>query len=189
MHRNALGLVLAALFAALLAAGSVFSLPLPPPLPPVTLAVFVALFAGLALGPVRAGAAVALFLGIGALGLPVFANASGGLGHFAGPTGGFLLGYLPAALLCGALADRRAWSYGRNLAAALAGVVALYALGLPWFRAVLDARPDRELSMAGAFMIMLPYLIGDVVKAAAAAALARALKPLLTAYFPPRSRA
>lgn len=177
-------LVLAALLAALAAAGAVFSIPLPPPLPPITLAVFFALVAGLLLGPLWGSSSLGLYLLVGSLGLPVFANASGGIGHFAGPTGGFLLGYVAAALCAGLLADRRQWSFPRALAAALAGVGALYLIGLPWFRAVLDARPDRELSLWAAFMIMLPYLIGDIVKAAAAAALVRALKPLLMNLLP-----
>jgi biotin transport system substrate-specific component len=114
----------------------------------------------------------------------VFANGAGGAGQFAGPTGGFLLGYAAAALMAGLVADRRSWGFGRALAGSLAGVAVLYAIGLPWFRAVLDARPDRDVSMLAAFLIMAPYLAGDVVKAVAAAALVKALKPLLRDYLP-----
>jgi biotin transport system substrate-specific component len=177
-------LVLSSLFTALIAAGAVFSLPLPPPLPPVTLAVFFALLAGLVAGPVWGSAAVGLYLFLGSIGLPVFANGSGGLGHFAGPTGGFLLGYLGAASAAGLAADRRNWTFHRAAIAAVAGVAVLYALGLPWFRAAMDARPDRTMSMTAAFLIMLPYLIGDLVKAVAAASLVRALKPLLLSHLP-----
>jgi biotin transport system substrate-specific component len=189
VNDNVHRLVLAALLAALVAAGAVFSIPLPPPLPPVTLAVFFALLAGLLLGPLWGTASLGLYLLIGSLGLPVFANASGGLGHFAGPTGGFLLGYMAAAFCAGLLADRRGWSFSRALLAALLGIAALYLLGLPWFRAVLDARPDRELSLWAAFLIMLPYLVGDIVKAVAAAALVRALKPLLVNLLPITAKA
>ena len=105
--------VLSSLFTAMIAAGAIFSLPLPPPLPPVTLAVFFALLAGLVAGPVWGGASVGLYLFLGSIGLPVFANGSGGLGHFAGPTGGFLIGYLGAACVAGFVADRRNWKIGR----------------------------------------------------------------------------
>ncbi|HOX92853.1 MAG TPA: biotin transporter BioY [Spirochaetales bacterium] len=188
MNPKSFKLTLCALLAALVAAGSLFSLPLPPPLPPVTLAVFFALLAGALLGPIWGGASLALYLFLGSLGLPVFANGSGGLGHFASPTGGFLLGYLAAAVVTGLLADRTRWNFARNLVAALAGVAALYAVGLPWFRAVIDARPDRDMSMLGALGVMAPYLAGDAVKALAMAALLRALKPILVNRLPARSR-
>lgn len=184
MKRNGFKLVLVSLFAAMIAVGAVFSLPLPPPLVPVTLAVFFSLLAGLTLGPRWGLAATGLYLALGSIGLPVFANGSGGIGQFASSTGGFLLGYAAAALVAGLIADRRSWGFGRALAGALGGVVALYAIGLPWFRAVLDANPAKDVSMLAAFLIMAPYLAGDVVKAVAAAALIRALKPLLNEYLP-----
>jgi len=177
-------LVLVSLIAAMISVGAVFSLPLPPPLPPVTLAVFFALLGGLLLGPVWGTAATGLYLGLGAVGLPVFANGAGGAGQFAGPTGGFLVGYAAAAFVAGLIADRRNWSFWRAVAGALAGVVVLYAVGLPWFRTVLDARPDRDVSMLAAFTIMAPYLVGDLIKAVAAAALVKALNPLLQNYLP-----
>ncbi|PKL25764.1 MAG: BioY family transporter [Spirochaetae bacterium HGW-Spirochaetae-3] len=188
MKRDGLRIALVSLFAAMIAVGAVFSLPLPPPLPPVTLAVFFSLLAGLLLGPRWGLAATGLYLALGSAGLPVFVNGAGGLGQFAGATGGFLLGYAAAALVAGLLSDRRSWGFGRALAGALAGVVALYAIGLPWFRAVLDARPDRDVSMLAAFLIMAPYLAGDVVKAVAAAALVRALRPLLAEYLPAKKK-
>jgi len=184
MKRDAYRLVLVSLFAAMISVGAVFSLPLPPPLPPLTLAVFFSLLSGLVLGPLWGLAATGLYLALGSVGLPVFANGAGGLGQFAGPTGGFLLGYAAAAVVAGAIADRRTWGFARASVGAIAGVVALYAIGLPWFRAVLDARPDKDVSMLAAFLIMAPYLAGDIVKAVAAAALVKALKPLLRNYLP-----
>lgn len=188
MRRDAYRLVLVSMFAAAISVGALVSIPLPPPLPPVTLAVFFALLSGLTLGPAWGLAATGLYLGLGAIGLPVFANGAGGLGHFATPTGGFLLGYAAASVAAGAIADRRSWGFARALIGALVGVVALYAVGLPWFRAVLDARPDRDVSMAAAAAIMAPYLAGDALKALAAAALIRALKPLLQARLPAKPR-
>lgn len=188
MNPKAFRLVLVSLLAALVAAGAIFSLPLPPPLPPITLAVFFSLLSGCLLGPIWGTAAVGLYLLLGSIGLPVFANGSGGLGHFATPTGGFLLGYALAACCAGLVADRKGWSFPRALAGSLLGVAALYALGLPWFRQVIDARPDRDMSMATAFMIMLPYLLGDIVKAVAVAGLVRALRPLLLNRLPASER-
>lgn len=187
MKHDGFRIVLVSLFAAMIAVGAVFSLPLPPPLPPVTLAVFFSLLAGLMLGPFWGLAAVGLYLALGAVGLPVFANGAGGLGQFAGPTGGFLLGYALAAIVAGLVADRRSWGLGRAILGAIGGVVALYALGLPWFRAVLDSRTGKPMSMLAATLVMAPYLAGDVVKALAAASLIKALKPLLVNYMPASS--
>ena len=188
MNLNNRRLVLVSLFTALIAAGAVFSLPLPPPLPPVTLAVFFALLAGLIIGPVWGVAAVGLYLFLGAIGLPLFANGSGGLGYFAGPTGGFLVGYLGATFASGLVADRKHWKFSRAVIASVVGVSVLYALGLPWFRAVVDARPGQTMTITAAFLIMLPYLAGDLLKAVAAASLVRALKPLLVNYLPSPTR-
>ncbi|MDR2182111.1 MAG: biotin transporter BioY, partial [Treponema sp.] len=105
-RRPLAALSLTALFAALIAAGAFISFPLPFSPVPVVLQNFFAVLSGLVLGPVRGSAAVALYLLAGALGLPVFAGAAGGIAHFAGPTGGFLAGYLLAGLAAGLIAGK-----------------------------------------------------------------------------------
>jgi biotin transport system substrate-specific component len=102
-HRK-LFLVYGALFAALISAGAFVSVPLPFSPVPIVLQNFFVVLAGLVLGPLWGAFSVALFLLAGALGVPVFAGASGGIAVFARPTGGFLLGYLPGAFLSGLLA-------------------------------------------------------------------------------------
>lgn len=183
MNVRILKLVLMSLMAALVAVGAVFSIPMPPPLPPVTLAVFFVLLAGLVLGPLYGGGAAVLYLLLGSLGLPVFANGGGGFGYFSGPTGGFLLGYLVAALLAGYVSSQRSYNFGRALLAALLGLLGLYLLGLPWFSQVIAVRRGTEASLLAAFAIMWPYLVGDIVKAVLAAILVRSLKPVLLNYF------
>jgi biotin transport system substrate-specific component len=172
-------LVLAALFTALIVAGSYLAIPFIPV--PLVLANFFTLLAGLLLGPLYGSAAVLLYLALGALGLPVFAGGSGGFGQFASPTGGFLLGYLLSALVAGLVAH--GWRRGgarpglaRLAVAAALGVAALYGLGLPWLRMVL---PAKVPTLGAAFLLMAPYLVGDLVKAAAAALLGRKLQTLL----------
>jgi biotin transport system substrate-specific component len=172
-------LVLAALFTALIVAGSYLAIPFIPV--PLVLANFFTLLAGLLLGPLYGSAAVLLYLALGALGLPVFAGGSGGFGQFASPTGGFLLGYLLSALVAGLVAH--GWRRGgarpglaRLALAAALGVAALYGLGLPWLRMVLAAKVP---TLWAAFLLMAPYLVGDLVKAAAATLLSRKLQTLL----------
>ncbi len=183
MKNRSFYLVFVSLMAALVAVGSIFSIPVPL-LPPVTLAVFFALLSGLLLGPLWGGAAICLYLLMGSLGLPVFANAAGGFGHFKTPTGGFLLGYLGAAVCAGLISDRKKWSFHRALLASISGVIVLYLMGLPWFRSGISIRKGVDITILQAFLIMVPYLVGDFLKAIIAAALIRGLKPLLVNYAP-----
>jgi biotin transport system substrate-specific component len=171
--------VLAALFTALIIVGSYIAIPFVPV--PLVLANFFALLAGLMLGPLWGGVAVLLYLVLGAIGLPVFSGGSGGFGHFASPTGGFLLGYLLSAVTAGLVVHglqgvRKAPGLVRLALAGLLGLSVLYAIGLPWFQMVLAA---KFTTLWAAFLFMSPYLIGDLVKVTAAVILSRSLLPLL----------
>lgn len=134
---------------------------------PMTMQTLVVIGLGLALGPVRGAAAVTLYLAQGALGLPVFAGTPEkgiGLAYMMGPTGGYLLGYLPAALLAGWLAER---GWDRNvftamLAALLAGAV-IYVPGLLWLGSVIGF--DKPVLAFGLY----PFIPGDIMKAVLAA--------------------
>ncbi|WP_395449152.1 biotin transporter BioY [Aminobacter sp. UC22_36] len=134
---------------------------------PMTMQTLVVIGLGLALGPVRGAAAVALYLLQGALGLPVFAGTPEkgiGLAYMMGPTGGYLLGYLPAAWLAGWLAER---GWDRNvftamLAALLAGAV-IYVPGLLWLGSVIGF--DKPVLAFGLY----PFIPGDIAKAVLAA--------------------
>ncbi|MDR2314279.1 MAG: biotin transporter BioY [Spirochaetaceae bacterium] len=162
-----------ALFAALIAGGTFVSIPLPfSPVPIVLQNLFIVL-AGLVLGPVQGGAAAALYLAAGALGAPVFAGAVGGVVHFAGPTGGFLAGYFLAALLSGLIAGvpkEGKTGRGRIFLGTGLGFLIIYLPGLIWLQHIMG-------SWTGAFIGgFLPFLPGDILKAAAAAALAPRLR-------------
>lgn len=134
---------------------------------PLTMQTFVVIGLGLALGPWRAGAAVLLYLAEGAAGVPVFAGTPEkgiGLAYMMGPTGGYLAGYLPAAMLAGWLAMR---GWDRNplsamTAALLAGAV-IYVPGLLWLGAVIGF--DKPVLAFGLY----PFVLGDIVKALLAA--------------------
>lgn len=130
---------------------------------PITMQTFVVIGLGLALGPVRGLAAIALYLAEGAAGFPVFAGTPQkgiGLAYMMGPTGGYLLGYLPAVLLAGWLAVR---GWERNplsaMAAALFAGAVIYVPGLLWLGAVLGF--DKPILQFGLY----PFIFGDIVKA------------------------
>lgn len=87
-------------FAAVLAVLSQISFPLPSGIP-VTLQTFAVALCGYALGCKRGTLAVLVYIVLGAVGLPVFANFSGGFGSLVGLAGGYIYGFLPMAALCG----------------------------------------------------------------------------------------
>jgi len=130
---------------------------------PMTMQTFAVLLIGLAFGWRLGAATVALYLAEGAVGLPVFAKG-GGLAYFAGPTAGYLFGFLAAAFAVGWLAES-GWGRPalRIFCAMLIGSALSYLFGAAWLSAFLG------LEKAVAVGVM-PFLIGDVVKACLAAA-------------------
>jgi biotin transport system substrate-specific component len=128
----------------------------PVPMTLQTLAVLmIATTAGMRLG----AATVLAWLGLGALGAPVFATGAG-IAYMAGPTGGYLAGFLLSAVIVGYLADK---GHGRTflsaLAMLLAGEVAIYALGLGWLSALIGT---QKAVSAG----LLPFIPAEVLKLA-----------------------
>lgn len=143
---------------------------------PLTVQPFGVLLLGLLLGPRLAAGTVAAYLAEGALGLPVFAPSAAvlsGLAHLLGPTGGYLVAYPAAALLIAYLRRRLGSSFGLKLLSAAAGDLLILACGALWL-AVLT-----HVSVAAAFSLaVLPFLPGDALKVAAAAAAAGGLHRL-----------
>jgi biotin transport system substrate-specific component len=141
------------------------ALPLPFSPVPVTGQTFGVLLVASILGRARGAAAVLAYLAEGAVGLPVFAGFAAGPAVFLGPTGGYLLGFLPAAWLCGLLAER-GWDRTplRATASMLLGNVAIFALGLPWLARFVGASNVWGLGF-------WPFIPGDIVKIGLAAAL------------------
>ena len=167
-------ITMTALFAALIAGGTFVAIPLPfSPVPVVLQNLFIVL-AGLTLGPVMGSAAAALYLIAGALGFPVFAGASGGIARFAGPTGGFLVGYFFAALAAGFAAGKPGTEKNtprpRIILAAVLGFLVIYVPGLIWLERFVGGWPQ---AIAGGFF---PFVIGDAVKAAIAVTAAGRLR-------------
>lgn len=165
-------MVFASLFAALTAVGAYLFVPIGPV--PIVLQNMFVFLAGLLLGSRWGLASVAVYLLAGLCGLPVFAGGTGGIGRVFGPTGGFLLGYLPAVFLIGAVAERRPGRMMRDVAAMVLGSAVLYACGVPWLMAV-TGLPLAKAAALGA----LPFLPGDALKIAAAALIARAVRPIM----------
>lgn len=130
---------------------------------PMTMQTFAVLSIGLVLGPVRGALAVLTYLLEGVIGLPVFAGSPElgvGIAYLMGPTGGYLLGCVPAALISGGLAGLgRDRSFVFTMGALTAALAAIYGSGLIWLGLVIGF--DRPLLRLG----FLPFIVGDLVKA------------------------
>ena len=170
---------LTALFAALTAAGAFIAIPIGPV--PIVLQNFFALLSGLILGPLLGSAAVGLYLIAGILNFPVFAGAAGGIARFAGPTGGYLPGYLLAALSAGIIAGKPRLSYTsplpRIIAAAAVGLLVIYIPGLLWLK--ISGKLDWTKTLLAGF---IPFLPGDVLKGIAAVIIAPRLRRTAAGY-------
>ncbi len=178
-----------------LTAGAWLSAPFYPV--PLTMQTLAVLLVGGLLGPRLGVSTVAAYLAAGAMGAPVFHSGLGGLAVLAGPTGGYLVGFLPAAFLMG-LAARRIRSHRSDrggltqqitisrhtrsfrdvavlaMGALLAGL-AIYAVGLPW----LSLFTGSSLSQAAA-VGAVPFLLGDLLKTAVAVGAVRLGAPVLS---------
>jgi biotin transport system substrate-specific component len=148
---------------ALLALSAKISVPFYPV--PMTFQPLAVVLIGATFGPRLGGATVLAYLIEGAAGLPVFATGAG-LGYLVGPTGGYLVGFLLAAIVVGALA-RRGWD--RNpltmAAAMIVGMALIYIPGVLWLGTVIGW--NKPLLSLG----VTPFLLGDVLKVALGALL------------------
>ncbi|WP_289042344.1 biotin transporter BioY [uncultured Aliiroseovarius sp.] len=169
MEKN---VTLIALFAALIAAlGLIPQIALPFGVP-VTAQSLGVMLCGTVLGAKRGTLAVLLFLLLVALGLPLLAGGRGGLGVFAGPTAGFLVGFPVAAFVTGLITEK--WRKGplaisAGVAAIIGGVIVLYAFGIGGFALVTGK------TFAEATVVMAAFIPGDILKAAIAGMLTAAL--------------
>lgn len=162
----------ASLFVALIAAGAFISIPAGPV--PIVLQNMFVLLAGVLLGPRWGLASVSIYLLLGLFGLPVFAGGTGGIGRILGPTGGYLIGYLPCVYATGLIAGQNNKSPLVDISAMITGSVIVYASGVTWLKFASGMGWEKAFT-AG----MYPFLPGDAVKIAAAAFIAAKLRPLM----------
>lgn len=155
--------------------------PLPWTPVPITGQTFSVLLAGILLGRWWGGVSLALYVGLGAAGLPWFTGWSGGISHLAGPTGGYLIGFVLAALFIGSFTHKylKSRSFLRLLGLMLfANFVLIYIPGLLQLNLWLNLVNGSATSFAQTLtMGLLPFIAGDVVKVVAAALAARGLLP------------
>lgn len=151
-------------FALLTALAAQITFPLPWTPVPVTGQTFAVLVTGAALGWRRGAAAQLLYVALGAVGLPFYADGASGWEVATGATGGYLVGFILSAAIVGALAERRQdRSVLTSVPAMLGGTALIYLTGVSWLAHSLgvDATTALELGLT-------PFVIGDAVKLVAA---------------------
>lgn len=180
-------LIFVALFAAITSAGCFISVPLPGGVP-VVLQDMLAILTGLLLGPLYGAAAVFVFLVLGCIGLPVFSGKAGIAVIIAGPTGGFLIGYLLAATTAGLIlhfllpaAKLRETPAVKQwiiitLAIILANVVN-YCCGTIGFMRVTGKALGPTLAA-----VLLPFIPGTIIKIVVSIPLVKKLRPVIAGY-------
>jgi biotin transport system substrate-specific component len=122
---------------------------------------------GASLGALLALASLGLYVFVGAIGAPVYADGGRGWDVLTGPTGGYIIGFVLAAVITGYLAQQR-WDrrFSSAVAAMLTGNVLVYAVGLPWLAEKIDTGFEATLE-AGLY----PFVVGDLLKLYLAGAL------------------
>lgn len=136
---------------------------------PITFQTLAIYIAALVLGGTRSALATLLYVVVGLLGLPVFTGFKGGIGSLAGPSAGYLIGFVPGAFLIGFLAYK--FSTGRRSGGTLAaGYIVSVLLGFVLITAfgIAGMMINLDLPLNKAFMASLPFVPGDLIKCALA---------------------
>ena len=150
-----------ALMAALLCVLGPFSIPIGPV--PVSLGTFAVSLCAMILGGPLGAVSVLVYLLLGAAGLPVFTGFQGGLAKLAGPTGGYLAGFLLHALAGGLIAKRFRFKPIPSFLALTLGLLLDYVLGSAWFMISAHAQLGHTLKVC-----VLPFIPFDLIKNAGA---------------------
>lgn len=166
-------MVLIALFAALTAVFSQIAIPLPG-LVPINLATLSVFVAGGLLGVGKATISQVIYVLIGAVGLPVFSGFRGGIGVLAGPTGGYIVGYVLAALAISLILAKTKKGIIPVVLALIAGIFVCYAFGTAWY--IISTNTEFWAALGSC---VLPFLPGDAAKIIVAAILIVRLKNIV----------
>ena len=152
-------LVLTALMTAVTCILAPMSIPIPVSPVPLTLTNFVLGISIFLLGWKKATVSYLIYLLLGLCGLPVFSGFSGGVGKFAGPTGGYLIGFIFLTAIGGLFAQHFRWKRSACVAGLILGMAVTYLFGTAWLCLQLHLG-----FTAGLLTGVIPYLLGDAVK-------------------------
>lgn len=153
-------MVIISLFTAVMCIFAPFTIPVG--VTPLTLSTLVLYITAIIMGK-YAIFPVLLYIFIGAVGLPVFSGGIGGLDKLFGPTGGFLIGYIPCAVISGYFAEKAKNYTVLSFTGIFIGTVAMYLLGSSWMIYILGAKTTADALTVIAVNI-LPFIPVDLAK-------------------------
>lgn len=139
---------------------------------PFTLQTFAVFLISAVLGAKKGAAATLVYLLLGAVGLPVFSGFQGGVGALLGATGGYVLGFVPAALIVGFVSEKWGIKVLPSVLSGVTGMLLCYLVGTLWFAFVYgDGNPAVAISVC-----VLPFILPDAVKITLAMIIAKRVK-------------
>ncbi|MDD6237501.1 MAG: biotin transporter BioY [Clostridiales bacterium] len=147
-----------ALFAALTVICAQIAIPLPGNVP-LSLATFAVMLSGALLGMFGGAVSQFVYVLLGAVGVPVFASFSGGLGRIVGPTGGYIIGYIFMALVIGLIVTKTKKKFYIYLLAMVAGTIVCYTFGTAWY-----VFSTKTALLPALTACVFPFLPGDAIK-------------------------
>ncbi len=150
-------LAMTGLFSALICVLAPVALPIGPV--PITLATFIIYLSIFVLDTKQSLMCCLLYLLLGLVGLPVFSGFTGGIGKLIGPTGGYLIGYLPLILVSSLIIKKNKHNHLISAIALILGTAVLYFIGTAWFVIQQDMSWSNSLALC-----VFPFLFGDAIK-------------------------
>lgn len=179
-------MVLCALFAAVIAILSQIAVPMPGGVP-VTMQTFAVALCGYFLGTLGGTVALGVYVAVGAVGAPVFANFRGGFAAFVSPSGGFIYGFIALAAICGISCRIKRGSKLNipiSLGFGILGLAACHLCGVVHFSLVMG----KDL-LTGFLAASAPFIIKDIISITAAYFVALALRKALVRFLPEAKKA
>ncbi|NLZ48374.1 MAG: biotin transporter BioY [Clostridiales bacterium] len=178
MKLNLKMMMLTSMFTALIAIGAFIKIPLGPFFPAITLQVFFVVLSPLILGKYYGALCSIIYLLLGLIGVPVFANG-GGIGYVIQPSFGYLLGFIPATFAIGYLSEKfKKKSFVTFLICCGVGILIDYIIGVPYLYCILKFLLHKNINITdivkNGFLIFVP---GDLVKCIIASMLAVRIIP------------
>lgn len=144
---------------------------------PFSLATFAVMLVATLLRPLPSVTCTVIYIMLGAVGLPVFSGFIGGFQQLAGPTGGFIIGYIPLALITSALTDKFTKSKIALPLAALAGEICCFVCGTVWYMYSSGAPLNTAIGVC-----ILPFILPETAKIAAVCACTGIIKPRIKRF-------
>lgn len=155
------GMTLMALFTAVTCILAPLSIPIGPvPISLTSLVIYISVYI---LGWKRGLITYLVYLFVGIAGLPVFSGMTGGIGKLAGPTGGYLVGFIFTVILCGLFVEKGNGRWYVSFIGMILGTAVLYAFGTAWF-----CISTGTVLLPALELCVFPFLIGDFIKMALA---------------------